>query len=1321
MTIRFRDGLSGKGIPVERVPLCEDAEDLDIAVLELGPGVDAGPPPAKLWAAKRLPLDTKTFGYPLADKPLRGVWRDSTVSGAVQNGHVQLDWDPVGTLAGHSGGPVCDKRSGLLAGVLVEGSEPGQFDRMVTLTAVRTVWGGLPRPWLFAGQDARAMFAERARGQRSAARGGDLFKGRREALVLVQGWLCADVGAEVPLVITAQPGAGKSAVLARVALAVERTGQCDGLAFHTRGATVADLVDAMSAVCGLDTPASWQELVATLTAQDRQEVLAVAVDALDEAKSEQDVAELRQALRELARLTWLRIAIATRPLAARDAYAPGSHLYGLGILHGESSGNLVNLDADGFFAAGDLVSYAEVLLAQDGFQRPGPPGGAWRSYRRNRDACARLAQVVASRAERNYLVVGMSAFQLGEDDRPLDPASSLFDASDVPSGVGEALSKHLDRLASDRRWREEGLLTALAYGRGAGLDDQRWLAFTRALGYQEVTSKDLADLKASAAADYLLETSTGAGGLVTRLFHQALADELLRRRDRRGDETRLLQLLEAEGGERGWLGCSAYARSYAPGHAVEAGLLNRLIGDADFLVCMMPVALRTALASLPPGSGESPASVYSVALPFLSDEPGANAAVLEFASRIQGNPALSEKLSELRISGPYKIGGSVRPFDPGRELARFDGHTEVVWGAATLDWPGLDHQVIVTTSWDGTARVWDPHDPGRELARFDGHTEFVAGVAMLDWPGRDHPVIVTTSEDRTARVWDPHDPGRELARFDGHTESVAGAAVLDWPGLDHPVIVTTSTDGTARIWDPHDPGRELARFDGHTGVVMGVAVLDWPGLDHPVIVTTSLDETARVWDPHDPGRELARFDGHTAGVWGIALLDWPGLDHPMLVTTSVDGTARVWDPRDPGRELARFDGHSGAVMGVALLDWPGRDHPVIVTTSGGDGTARVWDPSDPGRELARFDGHTGGVVDVAALDWPDRDHPVIVTTSVDLTARVWDPSDPGRKLARFDGHTEVVWRVAALDWPGLDHQVIVTTSWDDTVRVWDPRNPGCELARFHRHSGAIAVAALDWPGRDHPVIVTTSTDGTARVWDPHDPDRELARFDGHTEAVAGVAVLNWPGRDHPVIVTTSDDETARVWDPHDPGQELARFDGHTEAVAGVAVLNWPGRDHPVIVTTSDDETARVWDPHDPGQELARFDGHTDAVRGVAVVDWPGLDHPVIVTTSDDETARVWDPHDPGQELARFDGHSDSVAGAAVLDRPGLDHPLIITFSRDGSARVWEPHQPDRELLRLPLFGQGNSAAVLDPTTLAFASSRGLLVFKLAATSFPSDS
>ena len=77
VTIRFLDGLSAEAISVERVPLGAAAEQLDIAVLEVESGPDDRPRPAKLWPSKRLPREVKAFGYPLADNPPRGVWRDS--------------------------------------------------------------------------------------------------------------------------------------------------------------------------------------------------------------------------------------------------------------------------------------------------------------------------------------------------------------------------------------------------------------------------------------------------------------------------------------------------------------------------------------------------------------------------------------------------------------------------------------------------------------------------------------------------------------------------------------------------------------------------------------------------------------------------------------------------------------------------------------------------------------------------------------------------------------------------------------------------------------------------------------------------------------------------------------------------------------------------------------------------------------------------------------------------------------------------------------------------------------------------------------------
>jgi hypothetical protein len=224
-----------------RLDLGPAGAGVDVAVLDLG-GDRPGwlPAAVPVWPAVRLPGRVRVFGYPLEEGPLNGVWRQFAVAGAATAGTVQLDWaGDVGTFPGHSGGPVIDADGHALAGILVEGSVRGRFDRFVPVTLIARVWPGLPRRWLMTGADpgeARSHFTRRSRGQRSAARGGDLFRGRTVALDRLRGWLTA---AEPP----GQPLAGKSAVLARAALSVEARYGGPGLAFHARAAAIGDFPD----------------------------------------------------------------------------------------------------------------------------------------------------------------------------------------------------------------------------------------------------------------------------------------------------------------------------------------------------------------------------------------------------------------------------------------------------------------------------------------------------------------------------------------------------------------------------------------------------------------------------------------------------------------------------------------------------------------------------------------------------------------------------------------------------------------------------------------------------------------------------------------------------------------------------------------------------------------------------------------------------------------------------------------------------------------------------------------------------------------------
>ncbi len=302
-----------------RLDLGPGSGAVDVAVLDLGEERPTGlPGPVPVCPAARMPDRVAVFGYPLAEGPLNGVWREFRVAGPTAAGAVQLDWTgDAGTFPGHSGGPVVSPAGNRLVGILVEGSELGRFDRFLPVTLVARVWPPLPRRWLMTGAgqaEASDHFTRRARGQRSVASDKDLFRGRQAALAAIRGWLIAESPGR-PLVVTGQPGAGKSAVLARAALTLEPEYPGRGLAFHARAATITDFLATVADLTGVNCRDSAGGLIGALRDHGGGPWL-VMVDALDEVATTADRRQIAELLMNLAALPGVRVAVASRPLAA---------------------------------------------------------------------------------------------------------------------------------------------------------------------------------------------------------------------------------------------------------------------------------------------------------------------------------------------------------------------------------------------------------------------------------------------------------------------------------------------------------------------------------------------------------------------------------------------------------------------------------------------------------------------------------------------------------------------------------------------------------------------------------------------------------------------------------------------------------------------------------------------------------------------------------------------------------------------------------------------------------------------------------------------
>ncbi|KAJ2792938.1 hypothetical protein H4R21_006093, partial [Coemansia helicoidea] len=264
---------------------------------------------------------------------------------------------------------------------------------------------------------------------------------------------------------------------------------------------------------------------------------------------------------------------------------------------------------------------------------------------------------------------------------------------------------------------------------------------------------------------------------------------------------------------------------------------------------------------------------------------------------------------------------------PGQPLARLDGHTDNVCALAA----SADGQVLVSGSWDKTARVW-VDGSCRHVLR--GHQQTVWAVLVLD-----DGSVLTGSADKLIRRWVD---GALVQTYAGHTDCVRClAATADG-------FASGSNDGSVRLWALD--GRCRAELYGHTSFVYAIAALPDGRL-----ATGGEDRSVRVWR----GSEME----HTVlvpstSVWAVA-----ALANGDIACGTNDGRVRVFT-LDPARvageaQLRAFEQANASyavssktlggvdmarLPGVERLDRPGdRNQQVIMVKDGASVTAYQWE------------------------------------------------------------------------------------------------------------------------------------------------------------------------------------------------------------------------------------------------------------------------------------------------------------------------------------------------------------------------------------------
>ncbi|XP_043932382.1 peroxisomal biogenesis factor 7 isoform X2 [Protopterus annectens] len=236
------------------------------------------------------------------------------------------------------------------------------------------------------------------------------------------------------------------------------------------------------------------------------------------------------------------------------------------------------------------------------------------------------------------------------------------------------------------------------------------------------------------------------------------------------------------------------------------------------------------------------------------------------------------------------------------------------WNEGLFDvtWSENNEHVLITSSGDGSLQVWDTANPVGPLQVYKGHTQEVYSV---DWSQtRGEQLVVSGSWDHTAKVWDPS-VGQLVRTFQGH-EGVIYSTV--WSPFIPDCFASTSGDHTLRIWDMKSSGTRLV-IPAHQAEIL---TCDWCKYDQNLLVTGAVDCFLRGWDLRNIRQPVFNIPGHT---YAIRRVKFSPFHATIFASCSYDFTVRFWDFSKPESLLETVEHHTEFVYGLDLsLHIPGQ-------------------------------------------------------------------------------------------------------------------------------------------------------------------------------------------------------------------------------------------------------------------------------------------------------------------------------------------------------------------------------------------------------------
>ncbi|MDT0331445.1 WD40 repeat domain-containing protein [Nocardiopsis lambiniae] len=910
-----------------------------------------------------------------------------------------------------------------------------------------------------------------------------------------------------------------------------------------------------------------------------------------------------------------------------------------------------------------------------------------------------VAEAVSEASDTSFLVARIAASTLAASPTLPDPTDRQW-RDNLPSHAGEAMATDLATRLGDEVQRAQDLLRPLAFAEGQGLPwEDIWAALASDISGRTYTDTDLHWLRNNAGS-YVVE-AVEFGRSTYRLYHQALVEHLCEGVDERVAHQAFHDVLTdrvpySASGKRDWARAHPYALRYLSQHAVHAGWFDRVLTDPGLMAHASPDGLSPHLRRASSEEARLAAAVYRASIDVHRplDAPQRERLLAVDAARY--GAARLRQAHTVNASGyqPEWATGSGLP-SPAL-ITTLTGHTNWVRASAVTTLAD-GTPIAITTSDDGTVRLWDLNTHRSIGEPLTGHTGWVRAAAATAFPNGT-PVAVTGGNDGTVRLWDLNTHRSIGEPLTGHTGWVRAAAATAFPN-GTPVAVTGGNDGTVRLWDLNTHRSIGEPLTGHTDWVNAVATTTLPD-GTPIAITSGSDGTIRLWDLHARQPIGEPLTGHISRVDAIATTKLPD-GTPMAVTGGNDGTVRLWDlntHRSIGEPLT---GHTDWINSVATTTLP--DGTPMAVTGGSHGTLRLWDLHNRQSIGEPLSGHTSQVNAIATAT-PAGGTPIAITTSDDHTIRLWDLHNHQPIGKPLTGHTSQVNAVATTTLP--DGTPIAITGGSHAVRLWGLDNHQPIGKPLTGHTSRIrTIAVITFPGS--AAIAITGDDGSVYLWDLHTHKPIEHPFKGHTGWANAISATTLPDGT-PIAITTSDDHTVRLWDLHNHQPIGKPLTGHTSQVNAVATTTLPDGT-PIAITGAGDNTIRLWDLDNHSALGDPLTGHTGRVDVIAATTLPD-GTPIAITGAGDNTIRLWDLDNHSALGDPLTGHTGWVHAIAATTLPD-GTPIAITGAGDNTIRLWD--LSSRSCLDVIYFPDSISALALQGRDIVCACNKDFVVLRFS--------